>query len=197
MEEQRGEGVDGERLRRRGRGVEESRVGDGSDRRRVGERQLRCGGEAEEGVGLVGPVEAARTARVAGGGTVLGAAVVVGGRGGGGGGRGGSGGGHGDTTQGSERESAARARQEVVVVAVAEEHFFDWARQDVPAERDGRMRKVRQVVTAFFFNLMNCTITPVATVLCQNITECGINNFFIMPLEFSMDQHVNRKYEKS
>jgi hypothetical protein len=109
VEEQRGEGVDGERLRRRGRGVEEGRVRDGGDRRRIGERQLRGGAEAEEGVGLVGPVEAARTARVAGGGTVLGAAVVVRGRGGGGGGRGANGGGHGDTTQGGEREAAARA----------------------------------------------------------------------------------------
>jgi len=32
----------------------------------------------------------------------------------------------------------------VEVVAVAEEHFFERARQGVSAERDGRMRKVRQ-----------------------------------------------------
>jgi hypothetical protein len=38
VEEQRGEGVEGERLRRWGWGVEESRVGDGGERRWVGER---------------------------------------------------------------------------------------------------------------------------------------------------------------
>jgi len=71
-----------------GGGVEEGRVGDGAGGervgRRIGERELGRGGEAEEGVGLVGPVEAARAARVAGGEAVLGEAVVLGGRGGGG-----------------------------------------------------------------------------------------------------------------
>lgn len=78
MEEEVGEGVQRERLRRRRRGVEEGRVVDGGDnRRRVGESDYRGRGEAEEGVGLVGPVEAARAARVAGGEAVLRAAVVV------------------------------------------------------------------------------------------------------------------------
>jgi hypothetical protein len=57
-------------------------------------------------------------------------------------------------------------RQEVVVVvAVTEGHFFERARQDVSAERDGRMRKVRQLVTGFFFSL-NCRITDKILTFC-------------------------------
>lgn len=122
VEEEVGEGVERERLRRRGRGVEEGRVVDarGHRRRRVGERDYGRRGEAEEGIGLVGPVEAARAARVAGGEAVLGAAVVVDGsqrcrrrRGGGG-----SGATHGETVKDGEERSAARG-----VVRAAEEHF--------------------------------------------------------------------------
>lgn len=123
VEQQRGEGVDGERLRRRRRRqrVEQRRVGDtGDPRRRVGERDLGGRGEAEEGVGLVGPVEAARPARVAGGEAVLGAAVVVGGRGGGrrrGGGRGGR---HGEAMDGGVETDAAAEGGGVVA---EEEHL--------------------------------------------------------------------------
>jgi hypothetical protein len=78
VEEEVGEGVQREGLRRRRRGVEEGRVADGGGyRRRVGERDYGRRGEAEEGVGLVGPVEAARAARVAGGEAVLRAAVIL------------------------------------------------------------------------------------------------------------------------